>query len=176
MEGMLNYIPQLPQPTAPYRRGIKVYINYISRQIRNAFQTAIALTEHESMNMEQGDPKPSLGKVQFEIVAQEFGKFDEYLTEATGATDADMAKREGIRDDAFLAGASLVPVQAPLRPTYASLVKKQARPLAYDSESDEESDSVTDSEEEEDEEVEKEKQRGQKRVVKGKSAYGYSKK
>ncbi|KAF4992487.1 hypothetical protein FDECE_13703 [Fusarium decemcellulare] len=121
------------------------------RQIRNAFQTAIALTEHESMNTDPDDLKPSLGKKQFETVADGFRKFDEYLIMATGATESDTAKREGIRNDAFMTAGPFVPMTTLSTPAYGTQAKQAVRSVAYDSESDDDSDSESDSEEEEDE-------------------------
>jgi hypothetical protein len=72
------------------------------RQIRNAFQTAIALTEHDSQQAEPGQPKPTLGKAQFQIVADGSKEFDRYLISTLGAAEADIAIREGLRADQYL--------------------------------------------------------------------------
>ncbi|KAI1110352.1 hypothetical protein F5Y14DRAFT_429138 [Nemania sp. NC0429] len=40
------------------------------RQIRNAFQAAIALAEYDTQKAKDGDPQPTLGKAQFNIVAE----------------------------------------------------------------------------------------------------------
>jgi hypothetical protein len=119
-------------------------------QIRNAFQTAIALAEHQSMTQSSGDPQPTLGKEQFEAVARGFMQFDEYLSKTRGATDADMAKREGWRHDGYMMGAGTpaVPVVPMAMPQPARHVQKQAAAMKYDS--DDDSDSETDTDEESD--------------------------
>ncbi|KAL6850625.1 hypothetical protein ACO1O0_007749 [Amphichorda felina] len=71
------------------------------RQIRNAFQTAITLAEYESMNKAKEDPITILGKAQFEIVAEGYEKFDEYLITTLGSSEGEMAKRENWRDDEY---------------------------------------------------------------------------
>jgi hypothetical protein len=67
------------------------------RQIRNAFQTAIALTEHESTLVGSEDEKPVLGKTQFQIVAEGFKRFDQYLTATLQAKVSDVAKSDKLR-------------------------------------------------------------------------------
>ncbi|KAH6677899.1 hypothetical protein F5X68DRAFT_245697 [Plectosphaerella plurivora] len=71
------------------------------RQIRNAFQTAIALVEYESTVADPEDPKPILGKKQFDSVAKGARKFDEYLTSTTGKSESDAARADSWRDDRF---------------------------------------------------------------------------
>jgi hypothetical protein len=71
------------------------------RQIRNAFQTAIALTEHDKQQAESGQPKPALGKAQFQIVAEGSKDFERYLFSTLGAADSDIAIREEVRADRF---------------------------------------------------------------------------
>ncbi|KAF5717842.1 AAA family ATPase [Fusarium globosum] len=126
------------------------YETWNGRQIRNAFQTAIALTEHQSMTQSPGDSQPTLGKEQFEVVARGFMQFDEYLSKTLGATDADMAKREGWRNDGYMMGAGnpAIPVVPMAMPQSARHVKRQAGAMKYDS--DDDSDSETDSDDESD--------------------------
>ncbi|KAF5647840.1 aaa family atpase [Fusarium tjaetaba] len=126
------------------------YETWNGRQIRNAFQTAIALAEHQSMTQSPGDPQPTLGREQFEAVARGFMQFDEYLSKTLGATDADMAKREGWRHDGYMMGAGTpaVPVVPMAMPQPARHVQKQAAAMKYDSNDD--SDSETDTDEEPD--------------------------
>jgi hypothetical protein len=60
----------------------------LTRQIRNAFQTAIALVEAEAEQTDPSQPKPILGKLQFELVAEGSREFDSYLMESLqGAND-----------------------------------------------------------------------------------------
>ena len=80
------------------------------RQIRNAFQTAVALAEydyHEKCNMcaEIGDKppsKPALLADHFKAVAQTSEDFDKYLTTVFGgSTHKDKAQMAEIRSDAW---------------------------------------------------------------------------
>ncbi|KAL8759679.1 MAG: hypothetical protein Q9184_003542 [Pyrenodesmia sp. 2 TL-2023] len=66
------------------------------RQIKNAFQTAIALAEFDA-NKTQG--KPVLALEHFKIVAQASEDFDDYLSRVHGGNEADVAKRFMQRDD-----------------------------------------------------------------------------
>jgi hypothetical protein len=96
------------------------------------------------MTMDSDDPKPSLGKEQFERVAEGFREFDEYLITATGSTEADIAKREGIRNDAFMTTTPVVPMASISTPAYGTQHKQRGRPAAYDSSSDDDSESESD--------------------------------
>lgn len=70
------------------------------RQIRNAFQSAIALARNESFGSDQGVVvKPS----HFKTVAEVSEEFNEYLWRVkSGRTDADIAKEVQARDDNFI--------------------------------------------------------------------------
>ena len=70
-----------------------------TRQIRNAFQTAIALVEHDALQCKDGDPAPVLSRTQFEIVAEASRQFDEYITKAIGMGETAMAVRDKWRAD-----------------------------------------------------------------------------
>ncbi|KAI1328142.1 hypothetical protein F5Y16DRAFT_398785 [Xylariaceae sp. FL0255] len=71
------------------------------RQIRNAFQAAIALVEYESQHTKDGDPKPALGAAQFQIIADSSKEFDRYLSSTLGAPEADIAHHEQWRYDRY---------------------------------------------------------------------------
>ncbi|KAI0548228.1 hypothetical protein F4679DRAFT_551690 [Xylaria curta] len=71
------------------------------RQIRNAFQAAIALVEYDSQQMKDGGPRPTLGEAQFKVVAESSREFDRYLVSTLGAADSDIARREEWRFDRF---------------------------------------------------------------------------
>lgn len=142
--------------------------NGICRQIRNAFQTAIALAEHESTLAQPGDPKPVLGKKQFEIVARGSRKFDEYLEATLGDTEADQARREGWRNDGYMVvRPSTMPVvaaAAPSRSSYSRYPKqtkasRKQEPVSSEEESKEESSSEESSSDDESTDQEKEKER-----------------
>lgn len=66
------------------------------RQIKNAFQTAIALAEFDAKT--KGLAKPELTVDHFHVVAKAAEGFDEYLSRIHGP-DMDRARREGQRDD-----------------------------------------------------------------------------
>lgn len=83
-----------------------------TRQIRNAFQTVIAIAAYEqAINIEgtKQDMKPaSTGKDEVILESAQFGKvaksakeFDRYLKQVTLFTDSDMAKSRCNRDDVY---------------------------------------------------------------------------
>ena len=99
------------------------------RQIKNAFQTAIALAEFDAKTERS---KPLLSVKHFEVVARASEGFDYYLSMIHGA-DADRAKREGMRFDD--------PRDMMSRPTLLPSTPKSAnRYASSDSSSSEESD------------------------------------
>ncbi|CCF35661.1 hypothetical protein CH063_01351 [Colletotrichum higginsianum] len=121
------------------------------RQIRNAFQTAIALVEYQDMSKDADEPKPSLGKKQFKSVAQGSREFDDYLYSVLGSTEADGARQDGWRDDGFMASSAplgYVPLTAVQRPQAAwpPQMKQSGKKEAQISDSDDASDSETDDE------------------------------
>jgi hypothetical protein len=74
------------------------FLNWNGRQIRNAFQTAIALAEYDARPGE----KPVLSRKQFETVATASRDFDQYLKDTQrGKDDAQLAQEERSRNDAF---------------------------------------------------------------------------
>lgn len=91
------------------------------RQIRNAFQAAIALVEHESQQAKPGTPKPALGKRQFQIVSDGSREFDRYMYSTFGATEADIAIREEWRADRFASGQGAAKARSLLRHRHSSL-------------------------------------------------------
>jgi hypothetical protein len=129
------------------------------RQIRNAFQTAIALAEHESQQSEPSEPRPVLGKRQFHIVAEGSDEFDHYLYQTLGALDSDIASRDQLRSDRFTSGAGestqiLSAATSASKPAYHQTVRANAqrtRNRESTDESDEDSDN-DDSDEESDDE------------------------
>ncbi|KAI0965292.1 hypothetical protein F4678DRAFT_476688 [Xylaria arbuscula] len=85
-----------------FRQGEKEGLGtWNGRQIRNAFQAAIALVEYESRQTEEGNPRPALGEAQFKIVAESSREFDRYLVYTLGAAESDIARREEWRYDRF---------------------------------------------------------------------------
>lgn len=88
-------------------------INVYYRQIRNAFQTSIALVEHQAIHNGPDAPKPVLGKEQFKIVAEGSKEFDKYLMSTLQGADDDIAIRDQWRDDRFDGAMSVSARQAP---------------------------------------------------------------
>jgi hypothetical protein len=122
-----------------------------ARQIRNAFQAAIALAEHDGQQIEPGKPIPTLGKAQFDIVAKSSEDFERYLLTTHGAAESDIAIREEWRADRFTSGEPVAASQAPAaRQTYGPA--RTGIPGAKDVESDS-SDSSSDEENDDDTET-----------------------
>ncbi|KAH7080232.1 hypothetical protein BKA63DRAFT_550873 [Paraphoma chrysanthemicola] len=79
------------------------------RQIRNAFQTAIALAEFRAAEEQEKQKDPEVGKIRvqlnkehFQTVADASKDFDDYLQQtAGGQTEADIARQEHIRVDDY---------------------------------------------------------------------------
>lgn len=71
------------------------------RQIRNAFQIAIALVEYDAAQLAPGSPKLALGKTHFEIVAEGSKEFDNYLMRTLQGADDEIAFQDQWRDDHF---------------------------------------------------------------------------
>ncbi|KAK0510391.1 hypothetical protein JMJ35_006823 [Cladonia borealis] len=73
------------------------------RQIRNAFQTAIALAEYEIHKLKERfeltNPKPRLEVGQFEKVAEASRHFDEYIKVTLGSAEEDLARERFERRD-----------------------------------------------------------------------------
>jgi hypothetical protein len=120
------------------------------RQIRNAFQTAIALVEYEAR--QPGAELPSLGKAQFEIIAEASEEFDRYLKNTLGAVDADLARREQTRFDRFVS-----PAASKTQPSISKQMSSRSpRRNAKDPESEAEEDTMDESEDEDEDEDDEE--------------------
>ena len=102
-----------------------------ARQIRNAFQTAIALVEHDALHHKYGDSKPVLSGAQFEIVAEASRQFDEYIIRAVGMGETAMAVWDQWRADPR----SVQPTNAKRKPAMAA--------MSVVSEDDDASDSIS---------------------------------
>lgn len=57
--------------------------------------------EHEAALKKEGEPKPVLGKQQFEIVAAGSKEFDRYLMKTLQGGDDEIARRDQWRDDHY---------------------------------------------------------------------------
>ncbi|UKZ64172.1 uncharacterized protein TrAtP1_005391 [Trichoderma atroviride] len=73
------------------------------RQIRNAFQTAIAMATHEAKNPRTGslEARPRLRERHFKEVAKIAEDFERYLVKATHLSDMDMAESRRERYDRY---------------------------------------------------------------------------
>lgn len=67
------------------------------RQIRNAFQTVMALAEFHAQTTETDSKNPVITKKYFKIVAKASIQFDEYLKQTHGYDEDKVAKRDLIR-------------------------------------------------------------------------------
>ncbi|KAE9380235.1 hypothetical protein N431DRAFT_477201 [Stipitochalara longipes BDJ] len=111
--------------------------NWNGRQIRNAFQSAIALAEYEAKGNDGSQGDVILNRKHFESVAESSQAFDHYLTETLGRKDADIARMEQIRSDNF--SLDLVKERTARKPNPPSKKK-------HYSDSDEESSVISDDE------------------------------
>ena len=77
------------------------------RQIKNAFQTAIALAKWDFNDESDGEnlDRPLLSDKHFEVVSQTSAHFDDYISNVHGFEEDDtygvLAEREGLRKDSF---------------------------------------------------------------------------
>ncbi|KAI0177530.1 hypothetical protein BJ166DRAFT_507201 [Pestalotiopsis sp. NC0098] len=75
-------------------------LSWNGRQIRNAFQTAIALAEFDVRDDGDNEPQAVMGKKQFKTIAKASIEFDNYLFHTHGGADqAAKARREQVRWD-----------------------------------------------------------------------------
>jgi hypothetical protein len=72
-------------------------LRWNGRQIRNAFQTVLALAEFDSKNKNAESKKFLVSKKHFRIVANASVQFNEYLMATHGADEDRIAKRETMR-------------------------------------------------------------------------------
>ncbi|KAK8030108.1 P-loop containing nucleoside triphosphate hydrolase protein [Apiospora rasikravindrae] len=97
------------------------------RQIRNAFQAAISLAEHEYQKKlvkgkyPEGRDLPELGRSQLATVADRSKEFEKYLISTLGMDESDLAYEEQWRADQFARGA---------RAALAPKKEKRAAPAA----------------------------------------------
>ncbi|KAJ9604443.1 hypothetical protein H2200_011279 [Cladophialophora chaetospira] len=89
-----------------YKELKKTKTTWNGRQIRNAFQTAIAIAEYEAHRTAERYklpeiPKACLEKSHFEKVARASSHFDRYLKMTWGGTERDLARETLERRDSF---------------------------------------------------------------------------
>ncbi|KAH7140606.1 hypothetical protein EDB81DRAFT_885329 [Dactylonectria macrodidyma] len=119
-------------------------------QIRNAFQTSIALVENQVAHLGPSQPRPVLGKEQFKLVAQGSREFDSYLMRTLQGVDDEIAIRDQWQDDRFDAEVTQNTFSAPKlsqRPSWAnnSSRRKARKPDESLSETESESESENES-------------------------------
>ena len=117
------------------------------RQIRNAFQTAIALAKYE--NAGDSNQRPCLSARQFEIVAETSAHFDNYISKMHGIEIDDVWEAIAARD-------FLRKNETPRKPTSRSAMAARAKEgrrgsMRADSPDEDEEDDETDSDESEEE-------------------------
>lgn len=106
------------------------------RQIKNAFQTALALANwdfHKSREMNPHLERPLLKADHFRQVAETSTQFDEYLSQVHGADPAELAEREQERKDDYV-----IPKRKSEKSerTKGSKPKSKSKRRRYDEESD----------------------------------------
>lgn len=78
--------------------------NWNGRQIRNAFQTAAALAEHDAQDLKKGSSRgpiyPYLHTKHFKLVAKAAEQFDAYINSINGSA-ADRSLNNSMRNDNF---------------------------------------------------------------------------
>ncbi|KAI8954915.1 hypothetical protein F4801DRAFT_530445 [Xylaria longipes] len=125
------------------------------RQIRNAFQTAIAIAAYNATQQSGGgEVAPVLDASHFEMVARSAKQFDKYLHKASLHTDAEMARMASERDDDYASSSeddTKRPRERSKKSTKKILKKrKNSRRKGSDEDSEEDSEKSSDEELEED--------------------------
>lgn len=114
--------------------------NQTNRQIRNAFQTAVAIANYEAKSENPPRP-PVIDATQFEKVAMSAKLFDRYLRDLNkGKTDAELALDQSLRIDDW-ESFRLVKDRAPKPIPRSDYKKKRDSSSRSSSESESESDS-----------------------------------
>ena len=115
------------------------------RQIRNAFQTAIALAKWDHQESEDLHTRPCLSVKQFEVVAQTSAHFDAYITKMHGIDEGDtwetMAARDFLRKNETPRKPASRLVPPSLRTRAARRSNSKAEILEEDDEEGDETDS-----------------------------------
>lgn len=118
-----------------------------NRQIRNAFQTAIAIATYDAGQRRGGkdDAVPVLDSTQFERVAKSAKQFDKYLKKVSMYSDAQIAKLVEERDDEYSSSEDDEEDEKPSKKEQKRRKKrKEIQRGMSDSESDTESNSDSD--------------------------------
>ncbi|OCL12019.1 P-loop containing nucleoside triphosphate hydrolase protein, partial [Glonium stellatum] len=149
-----------------------ITLQWNGRQIRNAFQTAVALGEFEARNRKSRSGSPSTPKLPvmdvkyFKIIAKASIQFNEYLRQTHGADEEKIAKREMIRvDEGFDAESKMQALDDSMSDS-ATSSDDSSNEGSDDTEKDESSDSSSGSESEKDQ---KSKKKGKRQKSKGRS-------
>jgi hypothetical protein len=73
------------------------YLQWNGRQIRNGFQTALALAEFEAQGKKSTSPKPNIATEHFRTIALASKEFDKYLVLTHGRTEENQAHYDRVR-------------------------------------------------------------------------------
>lgn len=105
--------------------------------------------EHEAAHLQDGQPKPVLGKQHFETVAKGSKEFDEYLKTTLRAGDDEIAIRDQWRNDHYLdADVTQNSSRKPLPKAFSSRTTAAAVSESSDSDSSDDSDTEGEDDEE----------------------------
>jgi hypothetical protein len=77
-------------------------LQWNGRQIRNAFQTALALTEFEAKHSKDPEAGRTLQVTHFCTIADATLRFNEYLIATHGADEDETARRDKLRTEGFI--------------------------------------------------------------------------
>ncbi|KAK6207223.1 hypothetical protein LQW54_007424 [Pestalotiopsis sp. IQ-011] len=140
-------------------------LSWNGRQIRNAFQTAIALAEFDVRDDGNDEPQAVMGKKQFKTIAKASIEFDNYLFHTHGGADqAAKARREQVRWDYEVEGR---PARKPELIDSSSSSESSSSSSSSDS-SSEDSDSSADKADSSDSDDGKRRKKKKKKKGKGK--------
>ncbi len=132
----------------------------ITRQIRNAFQTAIAIAAYDANQKNNGHDEviPVLDASQFEMVAKSAKQFDKYLKVVSIHNDAEIAKLNTERDDEYTSSEDECREEKeerkPRKRGDKGTSRKRKRQKLGDSDSDSEEDSEENSEKDSEDDTE----------------------
>lgn len=120
------------------------------RQIRNAFQTAIALAKWDRQESEEDThTRPCLSVKQFEVVAQTSAHFDAYITKMHGIDEGDTWETIAARDFLRKNETPRKPASRLVPPSVRARVARRSNSKAGTLEEDDEEGDETDSDEDE---------------------------
>ncbi|KAJ4018796.1 hypothetical protein NW752_005924 [Fusarium irregulare] len=105
-------------------------LQWNGRQIRNAFQTALAMTEFEAKHSENPEAKRTLTVKHFHKIADATMRFNEYLVATHGADEDTTAGRDKLRTERFSPSIKLKELP---KPVYVSSEEDSEESVSEDS-------------------------------------------